>query len=100
MATHPSSSLNEPSAIEPKVLDTLPPSSPDSASEKSQNSAEKFEPGWRFTLAFLSLAVITLMAALDATSISVALPVSLCTHFASQVADLPRSWPKSYAVPR
>ncbi|KAF2874973.1 major facilitator superfamily domain-containing protein [Massariosphaeria phaeospora] len=33
-----------------------------------------FNPGWRFLAAFASLAVITLMAALDATSISVALP--------------------------
>lgn len=33
-----------------------------------------FEPGYRFFLAFGSLCVITLMAALDATSLSVALP--------------------------
>ena len=37
---------------------------------------EKFQPGWRFLAAFGSLCIITLMAALDATSISVALPVS------------------------
>jgi hypothetical protein len=49
----------------------------DSTSERSQSSKpEKFEPGWRFIAAFLSLCIITLMAALDATSISVALPVS------------------------
>ena len=34
-----------------------------------------FRPGRRFWLAFLSLAVLTLMVALDGTSISVALPV-------------------------
>ncbi|EDU50800.1 ProP Permease major facilitator superfamily [Pyrenophora tritici-repentis] len=38
-------------------------------------SPEKFKPGWRFLAAFGSLCIITLMAALDATSISVALPV-------------------------
>ncbi|KIW07815.1 uncharacterized protein PV09_01735 [Verruconis gallopava] len=34
-----------------------------------------FNPGWRFKLAFSSLSVVTLMVALDATSLSVALPV-------------------------
>ncbi|KAK3112558.1 hypothetical protein LTR53_011051 [Teratosphaeriaceae sp. CCFEE 6253] len=33
-----------------------------------------FSPGWRFYLAFVSLCVMTLMAALDATSLSVAIP--------------------------
>jgi hypothetical protein len=36
--------------------------------------ATTFEAGWRFYLAFSSLLVITLMAALDATSLSVAIP--------------------------
>ena len=36
--------------------------------------ATTFKPGWRFYLAFISLLVITLMAALDATSLSVAIP--------------------------
>lgn len=36
--------------------------------------ATTFTPGWRFYLAFSSLLVITLMAALDATSLSVAIP--------------------------
>lgn len=34
-----------------------------------------FNPGWRFYLAFLTLAIVTLAAALDATSLSVALPI-------------------------
>ncbi|KAF2186978.1 MFS general substrate transporter [Zopfia rhizophila CBS 207.26] len=47
-----------------------------SISDKSQHSSESvFNPGWRFLAAFASLSVITLMAALDATSISVALPI-------------------------
>ncbi|KAK5677788.1 hypothetical protein LTS10_009671 [Elasticomyces elasticus] len=36
--------------------------------------ATTFTPGWRFYLAFISLLVITLMAALDATSLAVAIP--------------------------
>jgi MFS family permease len=38
-------------------------------------AADEFKPGWRFILAFLSLTTITLMVALDATSLSVALPI-------------------------
>ena len=34
-----------------------------------------FKPGWRFFASFASLCIITLAVALDATSISVALPV-------------------------
>jgi hypothetical protein len=49
--------------------------------EKPEESTETFNPGWRFVAAFVSLSVITLMAALDATSISVALPVSLLQSF-------------------
>jgi hypothetical protein len=43
--------------------------------DSSHNSANAFNPDWRFVVAFSSLSVITLMAALDATSISVALPI-------------------------
>lgn len=46
-----------------------------SSHSSSDNSTGEFNPGWRFILAFLSLTTITLMVALDATSISVALPV-------------------------
>ena len=35
----------------------------------------EFEPGWHFYASFISLCIITLAVALDATSISVALPV-------------------------
>jgi hypothetical protein len=41
----------------------------------STTSPEPFNPGWRFVAAFLSLCIIVLMTALDATSLSVALPV-------------------------
>lgn len=36
---------------------------------------DKFKPGYRFYLAFSSLAVLALMVSLDSTSVSVALPV-------------------------
>ena len=35
----------------------------------------EFDPGWRFYASFTSLCIISLAAALDATSLSVALPV-------------------------
>jgi MFS family permease len=47
----------------PEQQETIAPSRPE------------FKPGWRFILAFLSLTAITLMVALDATSLSVALPI-------------------------
>ena len=46
-----------------------------STSIKNTGDDEGFKPGLRVWLAFLTLAVLTLMVALDGTSISVALPV-------------------------
>ncbi|KAI8940026.1 hypothetical protein NX059_003748 [Plenodomus lindquistii] len=43
--------------------------------QKQDVQPEKFEPGWRFIAVFSSLCILTLMAALDATSLSVALPI-------------------------
>ncbi|KAH7086715.1 major facilitator superfamily domain-containing protein [Paraphoma chrysanthemicola] len=72
MATPSSQSLGD--DLKPEIPQTEPLS--DSTSEKSQASIpEKFQPGWRFLAAFGSLCIITLMAALDATSLSVALPI-------------------------
>ena len=92
MSTAPSPSPS-PSALDSKLDSesklTLPTPNQDPAlkeqsrapSEKSASTTESssaaFNPGWRFYLAFSSLSVITLMAALDATSISVALPVGV-----------------------
>lgn len=42
---------------------------------KDVAGVENFKPGLRVWLAFLTLCVLTLMVALDGTSISVALPV-------------------------
>lgn len=43
----------------------------------SANGASRFQPGYRFYLAFSSLAVLAMMVSLDGTSVSVALPVRL-----------------------
>ncbi|KAI9714214.1 MAG: hypothetical protein M1812_006435 [Candelaria pacifica] len=49
--------------------------SPSPAASIDKVSPNDFHPGWRFILAFISLSVISLMAALDATSLSVALSI-------------------------
>jgi hypothetical protein len=48
--------------------------SPDIAESRSEE-VEKFKPGWRLLAAFASIAIVNLATALDATIISVALPV-------------------------
>ncbi|KAI9660131.1 MAG: hypothetical protein M1821_001483 [Bathelium mastoideum] len=54
-----------------------PPSFSQSEEEQVEQirAAADFNPDWRFKMAFVSLAILTLMVALDATSISVALPI-------------------------
>lgn len=47
-----------------------------SSSIHEDSKIPEFKPSARIYLAFLTLAVITLMVALDGTSLSVALPVS------------------------
>jgi len=70
------SSLSIQDELKPDIYIAEPLS--DSESEKPRaHEPEKFKPGWRFLAAFGSLCIITLMAALDATSISVAIPVCL-----------------------
>ncbi|KAI9699934.1 MAG: hypothetical protein M1820_006996 [Bogoriella megaspora] len=53
--------------------------SPSPSQREIQNEIKiaeaEFNPDWRFRMAFVALCVITLMVALDATSISVALPI-------------------------
>ena len=41
----------------------------------SSSPPDEFHPGWRFYTSFTSLCIITLAVALDATTLSVALPV-------------------------
>jgi MFS family permease len=52
-----------------------PVSSSSSQSSSKTPAPPVFNPGWRFKLAFATLSIITLMVALDATSLSVALPI-------------------------
>ena len=49
----------------------------ESAANSNSEEVEKFKPGWRLLAAFTSIAIVNLACALDATIISVALPVSL-----------------------
>src|ERR1700694_4772651 len=53
--------------------DATPTESP--AETESPDTANEFKPTWRFYMTFITLSVITLTAALDATSLSVALPI-------------------------
>lgn len=48
-----------------------------SSSASSHTEVEEFRPSKRTWLIFLTLSVLTLMVALDGTSISVALPVRI-----------------------
>lgn len=57
-----------------------------------------FKPGYRFYLAFSSLAVLALMVSLDGTSVSVALPVCPLHSFPIPVL-FPRSYPAFIADP-
>lgn len=51
---------------------------PEETKEKGQpQETEKFKPGWKLLCAFVSVAIVNLACALDATIISVALPVCL-----------------------
>ena len=65
-----------------------------------------FKPGWRFYAAFTSLCIITLAVALDATTLSVALPVNSISLL-HQLALMSltstcssRSSPKSFEAPQ
>ncbi|KAI9804453.1 MAG: hypothetical protein M1825_001352 [Sarcosagium campestre] len=49
--------------------------SPTPSQHKEHVAPPDFNPGWRFYVAFSTLSIITLAAALDATSLSVALPI-------------------------
>jgi MFS family permease len=62
-------------AADPPAADGRSSKAEMAAAAPSAHAVEAFNPGWRFYLAFLSLTTITLMVALDATSLSVALPI-------------------------
>jgi hypothetical protein len=56
------------------------PATPSPAPSIGKPDQEDFKLGMRFYLAFATLSILTLMVALDGTSISVALPVCLKLH--------------------
>lgn len=58
-----------------------PPSTPTNDDEPDEEDDEKFALGRRGVLVVLTLCVLTLMAALDGTSLSVALPVRTAAQF-------------------
>ena len=68
------SEITKSEMLDPDTTETLvePPSAYSNPEE-----VEKFKPGWRLLAAFTSIAIVNLACALDATIISVALPVSL-----------------------
>ncbi|EMD86634.1 hypothetical protein COCHEDRAFT_1146356 [Bipolaris maydis C5] len=70
-----SKSVQPPEDVVKPALPVSEPVSEAASEQVDAVEAEKFQPGWRFIAAFGSLCIITLMAALDATSISVALPI-------------------------
>lgn len=75
-------SLPQSDATLESTLSSRGPSKPVNEVHQTSGSPHRiaqpvFNPGWLFYVAFISLSVISLMAALDATSISVALSVSL-----------------------
>ena len=45
--------------------------------DRDFSSPDNFDPGWQFYASFTSLCIVTLAVAFDATSLSVALPVSI-----------------------
>ncbi|MCJ1476574.1 hypothetical protein MMC13_005240 [Lambiella insularis] len=59
-----------PTTTEAPIVVPSPP-----ASENAVALSPEFTPGLRFYMAFLSLAIITIAASLDATTLSVALPI-------------------------
>jgi MFS family permease len=67
--TSPAPSIAPAEALRDAALTESP------ADAELPDTANAFKPTWRFYLTFISLAVITLTAALDATSLSVALPI-------------------------
>jgi hypothetical protein len=86
--------LKEVEADRASLSSDRPTSSP--APSVYKPDEEEFKPGFRFYLAFATLSILTLMVALDGTSISVALPVYLATFLESIEADSCRSSQRNF----
>ena len=73
MERPPDSEITKSEVVDPDTIEKL--NEPSASSNPEE--VEKFKPGWRLLAAFTSIAIVNLACALDATIISVALPVSL-----------------------
>lgn len=67
------------------INNDIPVSSGSSQVSSKTPGPAVFNPGWRLMVAFTSLSIITLMVALDATSLSVALPIMAKTLSGSAI---------------
>lgn len=87
-------------AIDKSELPSQPRTGEVTVSELTSPSApESFKPGWRFYASFVSLCIITLAVALDATSLSIALPVTAPLFFYEVPAHILRiSWSVWYSL--
>lgn len=72
--------LDSPNEKAPQPALEPAPASPAPASALPQQP-EKFKPGWKLLSAFASIAIVNLACALDATVVSVALPVRAPSYF-------------------
>lgn len=72
MEQPPDSEITKSEVVDSDTIEKLVEPSASSNLEE----VEKFKPGWRLLAAFTSIAIVNLACALDATIISVALPVS------------------------
>lgn len=75
------SEISKPELMGPEGIEELiepsTKSNPADMEKSNSEEVERFKPGWRLLAAFTSIAIVNLVTALDATIISVALPVSL-----------------------
>jgi MFS family permease len=69
------SELSDRTTSPPNGEATVPDTASAAPSGDGENNAQEFKPTWRFLLAFMALAIVTLAVALDATTLSVALPI-------------------------
>ncbi|KAF2847853.1 MFS general substrate transporter [Plenodomus tracheiphilus IPT5] len=72
MSTDSTLSVRDDTPLDSPSLSSHPVAASDSSLKATP---ETFKPGWKFQAAFGSLCILVLMAALDATSLSVALPI-------------------------
>ena len=90
-------------AIGKSELPSQPRTGEVTVSELTSPSAppDSFKPGWRFYASFVSLCIINLAVALDATSLSIALPVTAPLFFYEVPANILRiSWSVWYSLLR